>query len=262
MQGNNQGMATISVNGRIYHDIQLVAFDKDGTLIDFQYLWAGRVEKWINWLTGQGPDGNDNLYLALCHSLGFDPARKRIINDSPLAVASMSKINTIVAAVLYQNGQEWLAAEQTAAVSAEIWINDPLQEREIQPIGDVGGKIGQLAAAGIRIAVITSDDRSVTEATLPILGIAGQVDLLVCGDDDVPNKPAPDGLLLIGRQLNIQPSQMLMVGDTASDMKFGRNAGAAGCIGIRGGAGNQNALNYEADEVIDSIDEIKVINHK
>jgi phosphoglycolate phosphatase len=123
----------------------------------------------------------------------------------------------------------------------------------------VKDKIGQIALAGIRIAITTSDDRAITEATISLLGITKYVDLLVCGDDDVPNKPAPDGLWKVGRQLNIQPSQILMVGDTASDMNFGRNAGAAGCIGIRGGAGDILALSQEADEVIDSIDEIEVI---
>jgi phosphoglycolate phosphatase-like HAD superfamily hydrolase len=255
-------MATVSIKGRIYEDIHLIAFDKDGTLVDFQHLWAGRIGKWLSWLARQhdegGGDGIDNIYLALCHSLGFDPKTNRIINDSPLAVASMPKIYTIAAAVLYRCGWGWLAAEETIVDSAEL-INTPLEDIEILPMGDVKGKMRQLAGAGIRIAIVTSDDRPITEATLPILGITKYVDLLVCGDDDLPNKPAPDGLFDIGRQLNIQTSQMLMVGDTASDMKFGRNAGVAGCIGVQGGAGEQKALNQTADVVIDSIEEIAVI---
>ncbi len=255
-------MATISVNGRIYSDIQLIAFDKDGTLVDFQHLWAGRIGKWLNWLARRehkGLESSSNLYLALCHSLGFDPETNRIINDSPLAVASMPKIYTIAAAVLYQYGQGWLAAEQTVQDSIEPNINVPLKAQEIKPIGQVKEKIGQMVAAGIRIVITTSDDRAITEATLPLLGIAEYVDLLVCGDDGLANKPAPDGLWAAGRELNIQPAQMLMVGDTASDMKFGRNAGVAGCIGIRNGAGDNLILGQAADEVINSIDEIEVI---
>lgn len=255
-------MATISVNGRVYHDIHLIAFDKDGTLVDFQHLWAGRVGKWINWLARRGhngPDSNNTLYLSLCHSLGFDPETHRIINDSPLAVSSMPKIYIIAATVLYQYGQEWLAAEQTVQDSIATNIDIPLKAHEIKPIGLVMEKMAQLAAAGVRIAITTSDDRAITEATLTLLGIGEYVDLLVCGDDGLPNKPAPDGLLAAGRRLNIQPAQMLMVGDTVSDMKFGRNAGVAGCIGIRGGAGDNFALSQEADEVIDSIDEIEVM---
>ncbi|MFQ5421810.1 MAG: HAD family hydrolase [Anaerolineae bacterium] len=131
---------------------------------------------------------------------------------------------------------------------------------QVQPIGDVSSAIARLAQAGVRIAIITSDDRAATEATLPLLGIAGLVDVLVCGDDDVPNKPAPDALWQMGRQFDVDPAQMLMVGDTAGDMIFGRNAGVSGCIGIRGGAGDPFKLSHHANSIVDSINCIEVVN--
>ena len=258
----HNNMATISVNGRIYDDIQLIAFDKDGTLVDFNHLWGERSRKWIDWLVrrgGSGANGRDNLYLALCDSLGFDPQTNRIINDSPLAVASMPKIYTIAATVLYQNGLAWLEAEKVVEASLSESFNALPTANEIQPIGNVKRVIGHLVSAGVYIAIITSDGRIITEAILSTLDIKEFVHFLVCGDDNMPNKPAPDALWAIGRQLNIDPSQMLMVGDTASDMIFGRNAGAAGCIGIRGGAGNLSALSQTADEIIDSIEAIQAI---
>jgi phosphoglycolate phosphatase-like HAD superfamily hydrolase len=256
-------MATISVNGRIFPDIQLIAFDKDGTLVDFNHLWGERTRVWINWLVGHGGkvgNGRNNLYLALCDSLGFDPQTNRIINDSPLAVASVPKICTIAATVFYQHGLDWLEAEELVAASLPDGINALPTAQEVLPIGNVEQTIERLVSAGVDIAVVTSDGRTMTRAILTILGIEDFVHFLICGDDDVPNKPAPDALWAIGRQLNIDASQMLMVGDTASDMVFGRNAGAAGCIGVRGGAGNLSALSQTADEVIDSIEAIRVIH--
>lgn len=255
-------MATISVNGRIYNDIQLIAFDKDGTLIDFNHLWGERTRHWINWLVRHGGNAvNDRkeLYLAFCSSLGFDPQINCIIKDSPLAVASMPKIINIAATVLYQHGLGFLEAEQIVERSLPESINVLPATHEIQPVGNVKQAIKHLVTAGVDIAIITSDDRVGTEAILPILGIKDFVHILVCGDDNIPNKPAPDALWAIGQQFKINASQMLMVGDTASDMIFGRNAGAAGCIGIRGGAGNLSALSRTADEVIDSIEAIQVI---
>jgi phosphoglycolate phosphatase-like HAD superfamily hydrolase len=255
-------MATISVNGRIYSDIQLIAFDKDGTLIDFNHQWGERTRKWIDWLVRHGDfgeNGREKLNRAFCQSLGFDPQMKYIINDSPLAVASMPKISTIAATVLYQHGLGWLEAEQLVEASLDS-INARPTAHEIQPIGNVKKAIGLLVSAGLDIAITTSDDRAGTEAALSILGIKDLVHFLVCGDDKMPNKPSPDALWTIGRQLNIDASQMLMVGDTVSDMIFGRNAGAAGCIGVRGGAGNLSAISQTADEVIDSIEAIQAIS--
>jgi len=48
------------------------------------------------------------------------------------------------------------------------------------------------------------------------------------------------------------------VGDTVSDMLFGRNAGAAGCIGISSGAGDVSALQATADAVIPAIEAIQI----
>lgn len=263
MKGRPTRMAAISVNGRIYEDIHLIAFDKDGTLLDFHRLWSGRTRQWINWLALEGAKrigAAPDLFPAFYHSLGFDPKTNRIINDSPLAVASMSKIYNIAAAVLYQHGLSWLDAEQLVRASTSVSMNALPTSEEIQPIGNVQHAVEQLRLAGIRIAIITSDDRAITSATLTLLGIENYVDMLVCGDDDTPNKPAPDALWVIGQKLDIQPSQMLMVGDTASDMVFGKNARVGGTIGIWGGAGNQKTLAETADEVISTIEEIQVIN--
>jgi phosphoglycolate phosphatase len=171
----------------------------------------------------------------------------------------MPKIYNIAAAVLYQNGLPWLEAEQVVASSLSESINALPTANEVQPIGNVNHAIRQLVTSGVDIAIITSDDREITKAILSILNIKGFVQFLVCGDDNIPNKPAPDALWTIGQQSNINVSQMLMVGDTASDMIFGRNAGVAGCLGIRGGAGNLSTLNQLADEIIDSIEAIQVI---
>ncbi len=39
--------------------------------------------------------------------------------------------------------------------------------------------------------------------------------------DEVPRKPAPDGALMIARELLVQPSQCLFIGDSDVDMHTG-----------------------------------------
>ena len=38
-------MAQVEINGRIF-DIDLIVFDKDGTLIALNHLWGQQIEKW------------------------------------------------------------------------------------------------------------------------------------------------------------------------------------------------------------------------
>ena len=43
--------------------------------------------------------------------------------------------------------------------------------------------------------------------------------------DEIPRKPAPDGALIIMKELSVQPSQCLFIGDSDVDMHTGNNAG-------------------------------------
>jgi len=96
-----------------------------------------------------------------------------------------------------------------------------------------------LRSAGVRVAIITADRRFETEETLLILGIAHLVDLMVCGDDGVPAKPAPDALLAACERLGVAPAP-----------------GAGLGVAVLTGAGDQALLGAHADVVLPSIDEI------
>lgn len=116
-----------------------------------------------------------------------------------------------------------------------------------------------MRAAGLKIAVATNDKRDLTTSMLEQLAIAGDVALVVCGDDAFAPKPDPTGLRWLAAQLNVTPKRLAMVGDSANDMLAGRNAGAGVCIGVAGGAGRRETLARYADVVLDGPGEIEVI---
>ena len=250
-------MTQLLINGRIFKT-DLMVFDKDGTLLDFHHLWGQKTRLWVETLV-QRVEGGEQLQRALYHSLGYSPATNRVVNGGPLAVASMPTLYTIAATVLYQHDLHWHEAEQHVQASVEASIGKLPTVNFIKPRGDVAGLFRRLTQAGIQIAIATSDDRAATEATLSLLGIEGLVSLLVCGDDEIPNKPAPDAIWHLGSQLGVVPAHIMMVGDTASDMITGANAGVGCCVGVLHGASDHTALAARADVVIDSIDEIQVL---
>ena len=85
---------------------------------------------------------------------------------------------------------------------------------------------GGSARAGRRVAVATSDDRDPTERTLAALGLTDAIDALVCADDGVPVKPAPDMVLRLCAELGVRPGRTAVVGDSPADLRMGRAAGA------------------------------------
>ena len=77
--------------------------------------------------------------------------------------------------------------------------------------------------------------------------------------DGIPNKPEPDPLLFICNQLNVDPQDSLMVGDSEMDIRCGKNAGTLTCGVTFGYRSNEQIRIEEPDFIVDDLAEIKVI---
>jgi phosphoglycolate phosphatase-like HAD superfamily hydrolase len=108
------------------------------------------------------------------------------------------------------------------------------------------------------VAIITTDHRAESEEQLEILGITHLLDSMVCGDDGIPTKPAPDALLATCQRLGCKPARTMVVGDTTADLLMARNAGAGLVVAVLTGAGTQASLSNYADVIVESITGIHV----
>jgi phosphoglycolate phosphatase-like HAD superfamily hydrolase len=248
-------MAWIRFGDSLFNS-ELIAFDKDGTLIDFDYMWGRLARAWVERLTAE--TGEQELELDLYYSLGYDPRQGRTAPGSPLTIASTGQLQAIAAVTLYRRGIPWTEAEdRTRQAFQSVGTDLPLADL-IRPVGDVAGLFNHLRGAGVRVAVVTTDHRSETEYTLDILGVANLLDGLVCGDDGIPAKPAPDMLLAACERLGVAPARSAVVGDTVADLLMSRRAGAGFKAAVLTGAGDPVQLRAHADVVLRSINEIVV----
>lgn len=228
--------------------IDLVVFDKDGTLISFEAMW-------LDWARDLGirlematrrPVAGD-IYT----TIGFDPVANRIQPGGPLAVATMGGIEDLVGAVL----RRWCPSVSAARrILAEAWF-EPDPVALAVPLADLAGLFATLRAGGRRIAVATTDDRRPTEATLDGLGLTGSVDAILCGDDDGPTKPEPAALMGIAARVGSAIGRTAMVGDTPGDLEMARGAGARS-IGVTSGVAREADLRPFADVVLGSVAEL------
>ena len=104
--------------------------------------------------------------------------------------------------------------------------------------------------------MVTSDDRAPTEATLRALGVDGFVEMLVCGDDGLPSKPAPETILEACRVLDVDAARTAMIGDSIADMTMATAAAVGLRVAVLSGIGRRSELEPLADAVIDSIAEL------
>jgi phosphoglycolate phosphatase len=226
--------------------IDLVVFDKDGTLISFDAMWTG----WARRLGARLEDATRRPVAGdVFATIGFDPVHGRILPGSPLAIGTMAGIAELVGAVL----RRWCPSVTAARRAlAEAWFEPDPVDLAV-PLADLGAIFAALRTSGRSIAVATTDDRRPTEATLAALGVAEAVTVLLCGDDDGPVKPEPEAFAAICARAGVPAGRSAMVGDTPADLSMARRAGAGRTIGVLSGVGSARDLAPLADLVVGSI---------
>jgi phosphoglycolate phosphatase len=99
----------------------------------------------------------------------------------------------------------------------------------------------QLAAEGIRMAVISNKQEALSRLILKALEIDGFFDI-IAGSDTFPEmKPAPLPLLRVMEAFGCSPTETVMVGDSINDIQAGNRAGLT-TIGCRWGYGTPEEL--------------------
>ena len=229
----------------LLHGIELLIFDKDGTLIEFHLMWGGWVDQLARRLEAEtGLPLRDGLYPLL----GVEETSGRVLAHGLMAATPMRRIREVVESYVAEAGAGAAAA---AAVESAWHAPDPVALA--QPVTDIPALFARLRNRVPRFAVATSDDRGPTVRTLEALGIATEFAALSCADDGRPTKPAPDPVLHLCAELGVPPERTAVVGDAPADLRMARAAGVARAIGVLTGVGDRATIEPLADVVLDSI---------
>jgi len=228
---------------------KLIIFDKDGTLIDFHAMWGGwlrRLGERLESITGRP------VAHPLFERMGFDPASGRIAPQGHLAITPIPQMRALTGQVLQQAG---LSAQAAEALLSDNWRTpDPVTLA--RPLTNLERLFKTLRGHSLKIGVATSGDRAPTEALLAAQKVAPLIDSLICANDGIPIKPAPDMILTLCRRLDVAPTRTAMIGDNPDDLKMAQAAGAGLKIGVLSGVSTQADLSPHADLLLPSIDAI------
>ncbi|GAB2836768.1 phosphonatase-like hydrolase [Actinocorallia aurea] len=119
--------------------------------------------------------------------------------------------------------------------------------RRPEPLPGVEKTFTVLRDSGVKVALTTGFDRSITDLLLGLLGWdSSVVDAVVCADDVAAGRPAP---YMVFRAMELtrvrSVSSVLTAGDTVNDLRAGTNAGAAWVVGVLTGSMNAARLGRE-----------------
>ena len=90
----------------------------------------------------------------------------------------------------------------------------------------IPGLLDRLRESGKQVAMVTSvPNRTLVCEALEGLTLKRYFAAVVTGEDVTRYKPDPEGIQMVLRRMEVRPSRVIMVGDSASDIQAGRNAG-------------------------------------
>jgi phosphonatase-like hydrolase len=166
-----------------------------------------------------------------------------VTEDELRAVRGASKREAIRILIARQRPDLLPQAEQVFGDFRE-YLARLYREGGIGMIDGAGAIFAWLRARGVKVALTTGFDRTITDLILQTVGWErGTVDAVVCGDDVPAGRPAP---YLIYRAMEAtgthRADAVAIVGDTALDLQAGDNAGVGLKIGVLTGAHRREQL--------------------
>jgi phosphoglycolate phosphatase len=211
--------------GDVVFDVDAVAFDKDGTLIDLDAAWGPAALAWVMTAAAGDPALEETLAL----KLGLDLATGHLVGGGLFAVGTVGQLYETTIKALSDHGANEADA-RTASDRAREMSALAGEKGNLLALGDVSGTFRSLQEAGLRLAIVSSDDRSTVDSAIEALSIGSLLDAVVTGDEGLDAKPAPAALFEAARRLGVEPVRLLYVGDSWVDAEAARAAGTAGVV--------------------------------
>jgi phosphoglycolate phosphatase len=250
-------MVSLKIGNKILHDIDLVIFDKDGTLIELNPYWVKitymRAETIADYF-----DLNHVNVQSLASVMGVDTITNRLKECGPVGVKKreivMKAAIDYLLSLGYNNPHDLCAAafEDVDRISLAIF------DKIVHAIPGTEKVLKELHEKGCKIAIATSDRTDRARLAMKHLNILQYMDIIVGADCIVSPKPDPETVSFILEKLNCNHLNTVVVGDTDVDMELGVRSGVKACIGVFSGTAPKDVLIQKTPYVIKNIGLIQV----
>ena len=254
-------MIDLSVNSKIIHNVGLVIFDKDGTLIELYHYWSQMVALRA-WLICEALGLGKEHEAGLRWALGVDERAGRLRSEGPVGLKKREIV--IKAATDYLDGigrrDTLRRCEQAFERADEISSGD--LGRFIRPIGGAVSLMRSLRDRGCRVALATVDVSRRARLAMEFMGVSDTLDLVVGGEEVARSKPDPEMIRIILDRLEVDCSQAVMVGDALNDVQMGANAGLKASVGVLTGFATAEQMRVLTPFVARDVSGLKVLQEK
>ncbi len=119
--------------------------------------------------------------------------------------------------------------------------------------------LNQLNKKQLKVSLLTTKGQEQADKIIDHFNSRTSFDYVMGRRDGLAHKPSPESLLYICKELQVNPSETLMVGDTELDIQCGKSAGSKTC-GVIYGYRTLNQIEKEKpDFILSGLNELRKI---
>lgn len=246
-------MVKLQCGSIVFHSVEAVIFDKDGTLADSQTFLRDLGYQRASLIAAQFPETG----RCLLQTFGITP--DGIDFAGLMAVGTRQENEIAAAAYITALGHGWMESliqAQQAFLSADVAFGRKAERTPL--LSGTFDLITALANAGIKLGIISSD----TPANVQDFVQCYQLDKLIpvaIGSELGLSKPNPELLFQACNLLSTITANTIVIGDSNADIELARAAKGAGCVGVTWGGANLLDLMH-ANVVVHSPLEIRILD--
>ncbi len=251
-------MVDIQAGDKVLRDVDLMIFDRDGTMIDIYHYWAQMIAKRAE-LICQHYQLPKEHFEQLQFVMGIDKKNNRLRPEGPVGIKKREIV--MQAAVDYLDKLNLADTHNTCLklfAKVDEWSKSGLAEL-IKPLPNLYGLFAALKQHSCKIAIATTDRTDRAKLSLEYLKLNDQVDYVIGADGVKQSKPAPDMINLIVQELKIDKTKTVMVGDAETDITMGKNAGVKASLAVCSGITSKEQLARLTPVVLRDIADIVVL---
>lgn len=123
---------------------------------------------------------------------------------------------------------------------------------KVEPYAGIRELLAALKEKGLKLTVLSNKPHARTVEVIHTIFGEDCFDVIRGQMEGVPKKPSPEGVFKILEELSLTPEDILYLGDTGTDMKTGKSAGAFTIGALWGFRQKEELIENGADAIIEN----------
>ena len=252
-------MMDIKTHGKTMKDIDLIIFDKDGTLFEMYPYWSAIARNRAVRICHALDLDDERIVCQIMESMGVDITHRTMLPDGPIGVQSRDYVEICVVDALKSTGHKVTINIVDAAfqeTDTYMFAREGLLPTALVP---VPGLVQFLEASDSWNAILSYDQTKNLHRIMRLSGLYQHFGFLLGGDLLEQPKPHPAGAITIMDYFGISPKNTLLIGDSIQDISCGKNAGCAYTIARESEITDRESMRDLADFIIADYTEMEVV---